>query len=100
MIHLVFGASATGSLKYTLHKQNHKIIGFPIDFSVGPITNVHKKSGIDNYFTWLKSSFHPVWGYFEDDQAVYRQALQQLADEVYEIVIFYNINLNDLQEFM
>ena len=35
---------------------------------------------IDNYFTWLTSSFHPVWGYFEDDQAVYQQALQQLLE--------------------
>ena len=80
MIHLVFGAAATGSLKHTFRKQSHKIIGFPIDFSVGPISNIHKRSGIINYFTWLKSSFHTVWSYFEDDQTVCHQSLQRLLE--------------------
>lgn len=80
VIHLVFGASATGSLKHSFRKQSHKVIGFPIDFSVGPITNVHEKNGINNHFTWLKSSFHTVWGYFEDDQTVYQQSLQNLME--------------------
>ena len=63
MIHLVFGAAAARSLKHGLRKSSHKIIGFPIDLSVGPITNIHKQSGINYYFTWLKSSYRPGWNY-------------------------------------
>ena len=80
MIHLIFGAAATGSLKYALSNRSDEIIGFPIDFSVGPITNIHKQSGINNYFSWLKSSYHKVWGYYEEDQTNYRQSLQSLLE--------------------
>jgi len=78
MIHLVFGASATGTLKHTLHEQNNTIIGFPVDFSVGPITNIHEKSGINHYFTWLKSSFNTGEELLENDQIAYQQSLQKL----------------------
>ena len=61
MIHIIFGDSAIGSLKRALNKQNHKIIGFPIDFSIGPISNIHENSGIKGYFTWLGDSFHTLW---------------------------------------
>lgn len=80
MFHLVFGESATGSLKHTFRQQNHKIIGFPIDFSIGPITNIHKNSGIKNYFSWIEQSFHTVWGNFENSQTSYLQSLQKLQD--------------------
>ena len=80
MIHLVFGESATGSLKYAFRKQNHKIIGFPMDFSIGTITNIHENRGIKSYFTWLEYSFHTVWGNFENNQTEYQQSLQKLLD--------------------
>jgi len=80
VIHFVFGDSATGSLKYALRKQNQKIIGFPIDFSIGPITNIHKDSNIKSYFAWLKYSFHKVWGNFENNQTVYQHSIQKLLD--------------------
>lgn len=80
MIHIVFGNAATGSLKHAFRKQNHKIIGFPIDFSVGPITNIHKMSGETRYFTWLKSSFRPDLGDFVGDQTAYHQSLQKLLE--------------------
>lgn len=80
MIHLVFGNAAIGSLKHAFRKQNHEIIGFPIDFSVGPITNIHKKSGITRYFAWLKASFRTDWGDSVDDQTVYHQSLQKLLE--------------------
>lgn len=79
MIHLIFGSAATSSLKYALSEQSHKIIGFPIDFSVGPITHIHRNSGIHSYFSWLETSFHTMWNFFEEDQLAYCQALQQLS---------------------
>lgn len=68
------------SLKHTLREKSHKIIGFPIDFSVGPITNVHKKSGINNYFNWLKSSFNAGLGSREDNQTTCHQSLEKLLE--------------------
>ncbi|WP_115772359.1 DUF1835 domain-containing protein [Oceanobacillus arenosus] len=52
-------------------------MGFPIDFSVGPINNMHKESGIKDYFSWLAASFHQMWESFEVDQPAYQQAVQQ-----------------------
>lgn len=82
MIHLVFGKAATGSLKHAFRKRNHKVIGLPIDFSVGPITNIHKESGITHHFDWLKSSFRTElnWGDFEENQTAYCESLQKLLE--------------------
>ncbi len=80
MIHIVFGASATDSLTYALQDKSHKIIGFPIDFSVGPLTNIHKECGIEDYFTWLKSSFHLIHENLEDVQDAYCGSLQKLFE--------------------
>ncbi len=79
MIHLVFGASAAGSLKHAFRKQAcHRVIAFPVDFSVGPITNIHENSGIDHYFSWLQDTFHDDTKYFPEAEAVYRESLQSL----------------------
>lgn len=78
MIHLVFGAAAAGSLHHAFRRENHTIIGFPIDYSIGPLRNIHESSGSNHYFAWAQSSFHTTWDYFKGDQAVYRESLQQL----------------------
>lgn len=80
VVHIIFGRSAEGSLKHSLRGKNHRIIGIPIDFSVGPITNIHKQSGIHHYFTWLKSSFNTMWSSPEEDEKAYECSLQQLAE--------------------
>lgn len=80
MIHIVFGKSAEGSLRFALRGENHKVIGFPIDFSVGPITNIHNKSGIERYFSWFKSAYDTTWSGAEDDEIIYKQALQHLSE--------------------
>ncbi|WP_059106200.1 DUF1835 domain-containing protein [Shouchella shacheensis] len=80
MIHLVFGRSARSGLKHAFRKQNHKVIGFPIDFSVGPIKTIHEERGINHYFSWVNSSFQSVLGSFEDGQTCYRQSLQELSE--------------------
>lgn len=80
VIHIVFGRSAFGSLKFSLRGKSHKVIGFPIDFSVGPITNIHKKSGSKHYFTWMKSTFDTMWSCPEEDEIAYERALQQLVE--------------------
>ncbi|WP_058308206.1 DUF1835 domain-containing protein [Gracilibacillus massiliensis] len=80
MIHIVFGATPTSNLTYALQSKSHKVIGFPIDFSVGPLTNIHKESGIEHYFNWLKSSFHLIHDNLEDDQETYCRSLQKIVE--------------------
>lgn len=80
MIHIVFGKSAEGSLRFALRGEDHKIIGLPIDFSVGPITNIHKGSGIERYFSWLHSNYDTRWSGSEDDEVLYKQGLKHLSE--------------------
>ena len=78
MIHLVIGATAMGSLSLNFSGEGHQVIGFPIDFSIGSIKNIHKNSSINHHFSWLKSTFSTVpWDYGEEQQG-YEEALQKL----------------------
>ncbi|MCT1904879.1 DUF1835 domain-containing protein [Oceanobacillus sojae] len=79
MKHLIFGNAAASCLKYAFLKQNHQIISFPIDFSVGPITNIHQPGGIKVHFAWKASCFQEVQN-FHADQSDYQEALEQLAE--------------------
>ncbi|GAE93641.1 hypothetical protein JCM21714_2741 [Gracilibacillus boraciitolerans JCM 21714] len=80
MILIIFGAAATCSLKHALKSNSHEIISFPVDFSIGPITNIHKKIGIQHYFTWLQSALHSNRGNLEDDQNVFCNSLQKISE--------------------
>lgn len=78
MIHLVFGASSKGNLTHAFHKQSHQVIGFPVDFSIGPIKDVDQPNGIAAYFAWLENRLRFEWNNCKTDQSDYEQALQQL----------------------
>src|SRR5699024_5868135 len=41
---------------------------------------IHEKSGIKHYFTWLKSTFDPMWSSPEDDEIAYERALRHLSE--------------------
>lgn len=76
----MFGGAATGSLTYAYRNHDDKVIGFPIDFSLGPIKDIHKKSGINHYFNWLHTTYHPMWNSFQNDQSIYTESLQELLE--------------------
>lgn len=90
MIHLIVGKSAEACLKFGLDSGNHKVIGFPVNFSVGPIKNIHGRSGMENYFTWLEMSLDEAWSGAENDQSLYTEALAQLnkIDDGAEVTIW------------
>ncbi|GEN87533.1 DUF1835 domain-containing protein [Oceanobacillus sojae] len=79
MKHFIFGSAAAGILKHAFRKKNHQIISFPIDFSVGPITNIHQPCGIKDHFAWKASCFQEVQN-FHADQSDYQEALEQLGE--------------------
>ena len=80
MIHIVFGATAIAGLKLSFEDKGHQIIGFPVDFSVGPISNIHTNNGLNHYFSWLESSFQTKWNYLEEDRKFYEQGLYELLE--------------------
>lgn len=59
MIHILFGASAEGSLRVALkglgRSKVEKIISFWDMFSIGPIWQLHEKVGEEARFTWMKN---------------------------------------------
>jgi len=79
LIHLIFGSSGTSSLSSTFCNKRDQIIGFPIDFSIGPLTNIHERRGI-NYFNWLESSFQTIREEFKEDQRVFSQSIHKLLE--------------------
>lgn len=80
MIHIVFGATAIASLKLSFEDKGHQVIGFPVDFSVGPISDIHTNNGMNHYFSWLESLFQTKWNYLEEDRKFYEQGLYELSE--------------------
>ncbi|MDL4839441.1 DUF1835 domain-containing protein [Aquibacillus rhizosphaerae] len=58
-VHIIFGDSASGSLKGALKEmelQNEeKVISFSDIFSIGPVWQLHDKVGINNRYEWIKN---------------------------------------------
>lgn len=60
-VHLVCGESAAGSLRFAFGHE-HKVIGFPDFFAVGPIEKLHTEAGRKRRYEWLKDHLN-----FPDD---------------------------------
>ncbi|MFD1413627.1 DUF1835 domain-containing protein [Oceanobacillus jeddahense] len=81
MIHLIFGIAADSGLKHAFQEQNHQIIGFPTDFSTGPINHIHQPEGIKEHFNWKASSFQEKADYdYGMEQVAFQRALKQLSE--------------------
>src|SRR5699024_935436 len=78
MIHIICGTAAKAGLQFALRGSNDLIIGFPTDFALGPIRNIHKKSGVKRRFRWLKDRFDPTWYDLDDDELEFKQALNDM----------------------
>ncbi|MET3574501.1 DUF1835 domain-containing protein [Bhargavaea ullalensis] len=78
MIHICFGASVTGALKYALRKTEDRVIGFPADLSIGPIAHIDQDDGITRHFRWVRETFRSIFGDLTDDEPAFREALRRL----------------------
>ena len=58
MIHIVFGASASGSVKQVLREiglaRSEEVIAFCDIFSVGPIHKRHEDTALRTRFDWMQ----------------------------------------------
>ncbi|KDR95886.1 protein of unknown function [Peptoclostridium litorale DSM 5388] len=63
-IHIVFGDSAAGVLRYFLNKGEHefngKVINFSDDFSIGPIYEIDTEEGFRRRLEWFRSVFEKI----------------------------------------
>lgn len=80
MIHVVTGASATASLKSVFQRLGHLIIELPVDFSVGPITQIHKKIGVSARSDWMTYAFNPLKECLNEQQNLYFNSLEILQN--------------------
>ncbi|MEH7444247.1 DUF1835 domain-containing protein [Bacillus sp. JJ1122] len=77
-VHLVCGESAAGSLRYTFGHE-HKVIGFPDFFAVGPIEELHTEGGRERRFEWLRDHLN-----YQDDyiETVYERGFSDTLLEI------------------
>lgn len=82
MIHILFGASAAGGLKYVLREmgldKKEKVISFWDQFSIGPVRRLHKESGVNSRFEWMKNCISNEYNEFPNYQRKFEKTIHQL----------------------
>lgn len=78
-VQIVCGESPAGSLKVGLGREN-KVIGFPDFFAVGPIWELHKKTGCKFRYEWLSDHLN----YYRDDymEEEYERRFSQALNDI------------------
>ncbi|MGL5255644.1 MAG: DUF1835 domain-containing protein [Proteocatella sp.] len=82
MIHILFGQSSSGTLKYVLKKleqtQKEKVITFGEMFSVGPIWHLHKEIGIEQRIEWMKKIMSEESAEHDEYKQNYLETISQI----------------------
>ncbi|MGE7662870.1 DUF1835 domain-containing protein [Peribacillus sp. NPDC097197] len=82
MIHIVFGASASGSVRFFLREMGlekvEKVISFWDIFSIGPVRQLHEEKGIQARFEWMKTYIHDEFGDFPDYEQKFEKTIKQI----------------------
>ncbi|MBP2243272.1 hypothetical protein J2Z40_003871 [Cytobacillus eiseniae] len=82
MIHILFGDSPAGSLKYALKKMDvskeEMVISFWDMFSIGPLWNLHEKAGLEARFAFMKQVMNDEMDEFRDYQQRFTETVHQI----------------------
>ncbi|MFJ7849192.1 DUF1835 domain-containing protein [Peribacillus sp. NPDC097224] len=82
MIHIVFGASASGNVKFFLRElgldKREKVISFWDMFSIGPVWQLHEEKGIQARFEWMKTYIHDEFDECPDYEQKFEKTIQQI----------------------
>lgn len=88
MIHILFGATASGSLKHTLRKmgldKKDTVISFWDIFSVGPIYKLNEEIGVKSRLKWMEKCMSDEFDEIPDYLKEFKRSLDQInsvADE-------------------
>jgi len=102
-MHLVFGPSAKGTLKYFFNNNpseyEGKIINICDDFSIGPVTHLEQVSGLMDRLEWLCDFFQQIMPEdcaedFESECAECYSDLQRITPET-TLIIWHGENASD-----
>lgn len=92
MIHVSFGASASGSLKFTLKEmgleKKEKVISFWDMFSIGPVWQLHEERGVKSRFEWMKRCIGDEFEEYLDYTQRFEKTIHQLKSIPKESHIF------------
>ncbi|AMA74174.1 DUF1835 domain-containing protein [Aneurinibacillus thermoaerophilus] len=84
-VHIIFGVSASGSLRMVLKESGvsgeEKVITFSDLFSIGPVWQLHTEEGREARKEWFTEHFR----YSEGDSTHYMQHFQTALNEIYSI---------------
>ncbi|MFE0508146.1 DUF1835 domain-containing protein [Peribacillus butanolivorans] len=84
-VHIVFGDSTAGSLKFAFRKTTYakteEIIVLPDILSVGPIESLQTKEGIENRFQWFKENYRDDFKNLEE----YKQGMLKAIEKIIAI---------------
>ena len=83
MIHIVFGASASGSLKVVLKEmgldKKEKVISFWDIFSIGPVWRLHEEIGEEARFKWMKNCISAEYDEYPDYKQRFKKAINGIS---------------------
>lgn len=82
MIHILFGASASGSLKFVLREMGldnkERVISFWDIFSIGPVWQLHEENGVKSRFDWMKNCISGEYHEFPDYKQRFEKTINKL----------------------
>ncbi|MGD6796286.1 DUF1835 domain-containing protein [Metabacillus indicus] len=82
MIHIVFGASVSGSLKFVLKEmgieKEDKVISFREMFSIGPVWKLHETNRLQARFEWMKRCVSEEY----DEWLDYKQGVEKAFNQI------------------
>jgi Domain of unknown function (DUF1835)/Protein of unknown function len=91
-VHLIFGESTAGVMKWTLNKVKSEdtVIGFPDFFAIGPIHELESEKGLVGRIQWFKDNMliGDMAEYYSNEcESSFRQALQKIGDIANDVPI-------------
>ncbi|WP_428910436.1 DUF1835 domain-containing protein [Niallia sp. Krafla_26] len=83
MIHIIFGESASGSLKFALREmgldRKDRVISFWDIFSIGPIRQLHEEEGMQSRFEWIKRNMSNE---YDSDYTDYTNKFERVLKQI------------------
>ena len=83
MIHIVFGAPASGSLKVVLKEmglnKKEKVISFWDIFSIGPVWRLHEEIGVEARFKWMKNCISAEYDEYPDYKQGFKKDINGIS---------------------
>lgn len=100
-IHILFGDSAAGSLRYAVKQmglsETNKVVSFNDSYSIGPIWQLHKEEGRKKRYEWLRDHINNGYDSPEDDleEEVYPKSIIAQIPAEASIVLWVGNNAHD-----